>query len=198
MSTGPVDTSKKPIRTLAHGTLGRRQTAGWLLVKAPGDQPQREPDHQAIAQLEKSGNFNNLRWQQVRGEGEYRTPMFMDSDVYKWLEAIGYELAANPNPRTGGDGQPTPSICWKQPRPTTAIWTPTGRWSSRTNAGATSSTATNSTAPAISSRRPSPMRAARATAACSTSPVVWPTTSTRSSGRTNAVRHRAIQRSRWG
>ena len=31
---------KKPICTLAHGTFGRRQTAGWFLVKAPGDQPQ--------------------------------------------------------------------------------------------------------------------------------------------------------------
>lgn len=26
------------------------------------------------------------------GSGEYRTPVFMDSDVYKWLEAVAFEL----------------------------------------------------------------------------------------------------------
>jgi DUF1680 family protein len=48
--------------------------------------------------LNQSGNFNNLRLAAGSGEGEYRTPVFMDSDVYKWLEAVSYDLGNNPDP----------------------------------------------------------------------------------------------------
>ncbi|HQE91704.1 MAG TPA: glycoside hydrolase family 127 protein [Anaerolineae bacterium] len=44
-------------------------------------------------QLERAGNFNNLRLAGGTGEGEYSGPVFMDSDVYKWLEAAAYDLA---------------------------------------------------------------------------------------------------------
>jgi DUF1680 family protein len=44
-------------------------------------------------QLERAGNFNNLRLAAGSGEGEYLGPVFMDSDVYKWLEALAYDLA---------------------------------------------------------------------------------------------------------
>ena len=43
--------------------------------------------------LDQSGNFNNLRLAAGSGEGEYRGPVFMDSDVYKWLEAVSLDLA---------------------------------------------------------------------------------------------------------
>jgi DUF1680 family protein len=45
------------------------------------------------AQLEQAGNLNNLRLAAGSGEGEYRPPVFMDSDVHKWLEAVAYDLA---------------------------------------------------------------------------------------------------------
>lgn len=51
----------------------------------------------AFDRLEASGNFNNLRLAQGRGGGEYRTPLFMDSDIYKWLEAVSYALARGPH-----------------------------------------------------------------------------------------------------
>ena len=70
---------------MVSGQSARRPTAAVSLITG-------------YAQLEKSGNFNNLRLAAGAGEGDYRTPMFMDSDVYKWLEAVGYELAADPNP----------------------------------------------------------------------------------------------------
>ncbi|MEA3345793.1 MAG: glycoside hydrolase family 127 protein, partial [Chloroflexota bacterium] len=44
-------------------------------------------------QLERAGNFNNLRLAAGSGEGEYQGPVFMDSDVYKWLEALACDLA---------------------------------------------------------------------------------------------------------
>jgi uncharacterized protein len=40
--------------------------------------------------LEQAGNLNNLRLAAGNGVGDYRGPVFMDSDVYKWLEAVGY------------------------------------------------------------------------------------------------------------
>jgi hypothetical protein len=43
--------------------------------------------------LGQSGNLNNLRLAVGAGEGTYRGPVFMDSDVYKWLEAASLDLA---------------------------------------------------------------------------------------------------------
>jgi len=43
--------------------------------------------------LNQSGNFGNLKLAAGSGEGEYRGPVFMDSDVYKWLEAVSLDLA---------------------------------------------------------------------------------------------------------
>jgi len=52
----------------------------------------------AYRKLEDSGNFNNLRLAAGSGTGEYRRPVFMDSDIYKWLEAVSYELVNLPDP----------------------------------------------------------------------------------------------------
>jgi hypothetical protein len=47
--------------------------------------------------LEEAGNFENFRIAAGRAEGKYRGRLFNDSDVYKWLEAVGYELHINPH-----------------------------------------------------------------------------------------------------
>jgi uncharacterized protein len=44
-------------------------------------------------QLEQAGNLDNLRIVAGRAGGSYRGLLFNDSDVYKWLEAVGWELA---------------------------------------------------------------------------------------------------------
>jgi DUF1680 family protein len=41
--------------------------------------------------LETSGNLRNLRIAAGTEQGEAKGPIFMDSDVYKWLEAAGWE-----------------------------------------------------------------------------------------------------------
>jgi len=48
--------------------------------------------------LEASGNFNNLKLAAGSGEGAYCEPVFMDSDIYKWLEAVSYDLLNSPDP----------------------------------------------------------------------------------------------------
>ena len=52
----------------------------------------------AYQKLQDSGNFNNLTLAAGAGEGGYREPVFMDSDIYKWLEAVSYELVNLPDP----------------------------------------------------------------------------------------------------
>src|SRR5919112_1118268 len=47
--------------------------------------------------LESAGNLENLRIAAGVASGEARGPVFMDSDVYKWLEAAAWEYGRNPS-----------------------------------------------------------------------------------------------------
>lgn len=49
--------------------------------------------------LHEAGNLEDLQLAaEGRTDGEYRGPLFMDSDVYKWLEAVAWEHAREPAP----------------------------------------------------------------------------------------------------
>ncbi len=48
--------------------------------------------------LEKAGNLGNFRLAARHATGGYQGPVFMDSDVYKALEAASYVLATDPDP----------------------------------------------------------------------------------------------------
>ena len=50
----------------------------------------------ALRQLEAAGNLANLRLAITGDEGEYRGPHFMDTDLYKTLEAIAWEVYRAP------------------------------------------------------------------------------------------------------
>ena len=51
--------------------------------------------------LHEAGNFHNLELAAGRAQGTYVNELpFLDSDVYKWLEAIGWVLG-RPRPRSG-------------------------------------------------------------------------------------------------
>lgn len=60
------------------------------------DQQQRSHSislHYAYRMFEQGGNFRNFRLAARLEQGEYTRRLASDSDVYKWLEAIGFELA---------------------------------------------------------------------------------------------------------
>jgi DUF1680 family protein len=86
-----VMTNKSPHTRWCSLPLGKVSVTGgfWLDKQAINRQVSLRHGY---AQLEKSGNFNNLRLAAGGGEGEYKKPVFMDSDVYKWLEAVAYDL----------------------------------------------------------------------------------------------------------
>src|SRR5215207_2490347 len=51
----------------------------------------------AYAMLKKAGNFHNLRMAAGLDSGSYRGMNFADENVYKWLEALGWELGRSPD-----------------------------------------------------------------------------------------------------
>lgn len=51
-----------------------------------------------LAELEKAGNLNNFKLAVENKHDSYKGPVFMDSDVYKVLEAASFSLATHPNP----------------------------------------------------------------------------------------------------
>src|SRR5215470_4602322 len=50
-----------------------------------------------LRMLETAGNLDNLRIAAGRKTGAFRGRVFMDSDVYKWLEAAAWEMAREPS-----------------------------------------------------------------------------------------------------
>ncbi len=48
--------------------------------------------------LEKSGNIRNLEVAAARARSGFTGPVFMDSDIYKAIEAASYALASHPDP----------------------------------------------------------------------------------------------------
>ena len=47
--------------------------------------------------LIKAGNFDNLRIAAGSIKGNYRGYVFQDSDIYKWLEAVAWEMGKEPD-----------------------------------------------------------------------------------------------------
>ena len=50
-----------------------------------------------LENLAKAGNLEDLRLAAQRATNGYRGPVFMDSDLYKALEAASYSLATHPD-----------------------------------------------------------------------------------------------------
>jgi DUF1680 family protein len=83
---------------VAHQPLtggGARLTAGllrdWQQRNAQASLPL------ALRQLETAGNLANVRLAVSGARDGYRGPVFMDSDIYKVLEAVGWELGRSPD-----------------------------------------------------------------------------------------------------
>jgi uncharacterized protein len=51
-----------------------------------------------VEELERAGTLENLRLAAGRATGSRRGMVFSDSDVYKWLEAVAWEIGREPSP----------------------------------------------------------------------------------------------------
>jgi uncharacterized protein len=71
----------------------------------------------ALRQLETAGNLGNLRLAIAGAHDGYRGPVFMDSDIYKTLEAIGWELGRGSDQELAGFAQETTALLEKAQQP---------------------------------------------------------------------------------
>jgi DUF1680 family protein len=95
-NTGPVDNSlceKSSFRTLQYGAVkfingfwAERQSINHKVSLKHG-----------YAMLNKAGNFQNLRMAAGLESGKYSGMNFSDENVYKWLEALAWELGRAPD-----------------------------------------------------------------------------------------------------
>src|SRR5579883_1717571 len=94
---GPVDNSTSPharLRTLPFGAV--RLSEGFWSRRQDIVREVSLPT--GFHMLDVAGNLHDLRLAAGLVKGEYQGPVFMDSDVYKWLEAAAYTLARRPDP----------------------------------------------------------------------------------------------------
>jgi DUF1680 family protein len=92
----PTDTTHSPSarwQTLAGGAV---TIEGGLWARRQAINRDAALPH-GFRMLETAGNFENLRIAGGRSTGRYQGPVFMDSDVYKWIEAAAYEHARLPS-----------------------------------------------------------------------------------------------------
>lgn len=92
---GPVDTNHSPYARLRTLPLGAARLNGGFWGSKQDVNREATLEH-GYQMLEKAGNLHNLRVAAGREAGEYRGRNFLDSDVYKWIEGVAYELAKNP------------------------------------------------------------------------------------------------------
>jgi DUF1680 family protein len=91
----PTDATRSPAATLR--TLGGRAATieGGLWARRQATNRNAALPH-GYRMLEAAGNLENLRIAAGSSSARYRGPVFMDSDVYKWIEAAAYEYARIP------------------------------------------------------------------------------------------------------
>lgn len=93
---GPVDTSQSPhacLKTLKFKSVTLNE--GFWTKKLTVNR--KTSLHFGFEMLKKAGNFDNLRIAAGLIEGNYRGYVFLDSDVYKWLEALAWEMGQEPD-----------------------------------------------------------------------------------------------------
>jgi DUF1680 family protein len=95
-TAGPVDTSRSQFVQLQALPLGalRFKPGFWSNVR---DSNRRVSLKHGYDMLKKAGNFDNLKLAAGAGSGQYRGMNFLDEDVYKWLEALAWEMGRAPD-----------------------------------------------------------------------------------------------------
>lgn len=89
----PTDAAHLTLRPLPTGDA--RITGGFWALRQ--ERNGRDAVRGGYALLEAAGNFRNLRIAAGLEEGEAVGPIFMDSDVTKWLEAVAWEYGRAPS-----------------------------------------------------------------------------------------------------
>ena len=97
-TAGPVETAQSPGAVLKTLDLRAVTFDGGLWARRQAVNRAAALPH-GLRMLETAGNLDNLRIAAGRKTGRFRGRPFMDSDVYKWLEAAAFEIARAPSDR---------------------------------------------------------------------------------------------------
>ncbi len=97
-TAGPVETAQSPGAVLKTLDLRAVTFDGGLWARRQAVNRAAALPH-GLRMLETAGNLDNLRIAAGRKTGRFRGRAFMDSDVYKWLEAAAFEIARAPSDR---------------------------------------------------------------------------------------------------
>jgi uncharacterized protein len=109
--------SSSPVAVVVHRPLAGR--VAWLDSGLLQDWQQRNRVSSlplALRQLEAAGNLGNLRLA-IAGREGYRGPVFMDSDIYKTLDAAGWELGRGGDQELAGFAEETTALLEKAQQP---------------------------------------------------------------------------------
>src|SRR5262245_52381155 len=93
---GPVDVARSPGAMLRPLDVGAVTIDSGLLALRQSVNRTAALPH-GLRMLEAAGNLDNLRIAAGRKTGQFRGRVFMDSDVYKWLEAAAWEVGRAPS-----------------------------------------------------------------------------------------------------
>ena len=126
-------------------------------------------------ELERAGTLDNLRIAAGRASGERRGMVFSDSDVYKWLEALAWELGREPSAELERLGARDDGARRRRAGAGRLSQQPGARSSTPRGGGPTWRWGTSSTAQATCSRPEWRRRERRETRLSSRSPVASPT-----------------------
>ena len=95
-TAGPVEAAQSPGAALRTLDIRAVTLDGGLWARRQGVNREAALPH-GLRILETAGNLDNLRIAAGRKTGRFRGRVFMDSDVYKWLEAAAFEIARAPS-----------------------------------------------------------------------------------------------------
>jgi uncharacterized protein len=95
-TAGPVETAQSSGAVLKTLDIRAVTFEGGLWAQRQAANREAALPH-GIRMLETAGNLDNLRIAAGRKTGRFRGRVFMDSDVYKWLEAAAFEIARAPS-----------------------------------------------------------------------------------------------------
>ncbi len=95
LTAGPIDPSAGRARLAPVPPGAARITGGWWAQRQRANRERAIPA--GLERLESAGNLENLRIAAGASSGSATGPVFMDSDVYKWLEAAAWEYGRAPS-----------------------------------------------------------------------------------------------------
>ena len=96
-ASGPVDASTSPHRVLTAARLGCVRMGAGFWAERQRTNRNVSLKH-GYEMLEKAGNLHNLKIAAGTESGHYAGMNFLDEDVYKWLEAVAWEMGKAADP----------------------------------------------------------------------------------------------------